>query len=194
MTIYPKGARPIKNQRPRVFLLRDFLQRLNDDVGTTLELIQNYNSNSNIENKRAVGFWSSLRMILPIVESISSIMEVTPQDLLGNDLNIYTPHLTWDLFRHSLSHGDFIRYGKYGENTINWGVSLSGLGHIFSSGYISIDVITLYNDLVSYLRKEISKNDETIVNVEVGLEYDASGAPIQGILDDFLFLNNTYIS
>lgn len=177
----PRGARFETTPMKKVEFLRAVLERLTDDVGTILKLIEEHNKNSG----RKIGFWASLRMIIPIVEAISHVIGETPQNFLGNHLGITTPHLTWDLFRHSLMHGDYLQHGKYQQKDISWGVLMMGQGHIITSEHIGIDVIRLYQDLKKYLENEVVKNDQTIVNVEVGVVYST---PKQEIIDDFVKL------
>lgn len=177
----PRGARFETTPMKKVEFLRAILERLTDDVGTILKLIEEHNKNSD----RKIGFWASLRMIMPIVEAISHVIGETSQNFLGNHLGITTPHLTWDLFRHSLMHGDYLQHGKYQSKDVSWGVLMMGQGHIIASEHIGIDVISLYQDLKRYLENEVAKNDQTIVNVEVGVVYST---PRQEIIDDFLKL------
>lgn len=174
----PRGARFETTPMKKVEFLLAALGRLNDDVGTILQLIENHNKNSD----RKIGFWASLRMIMPIVEAISHVVGVSPQNFLGNHLGITTPHLAWDLFRHSLMHGDYLQHGKYQSKDVSWGVLMMGQGYIITSEHIGIDVVSLYQDLKKYLEYEVAKNDQTIVNVEVRVVYST---PRQEIIDDF---------
>lgn len=174
----PRGARFEITPMKKVEFLRAVLERLNDDVGTILQLIEEHNKNSD----RKIGFWASLRMIMPIVEAISHVVGESPQNFLDSHLGITTPHLAWDLFRHSLMHGDYLQHGKYQLKDVSWGVLMMGQGHIIASKHIGIDVISLYQDLKNYLEDEVARNDQTIVNVEVGVVYST---PRQEIIDDF---------
>lgn len=162
----------------RVDFLRDALTRLDDEVGMILKLIEEHNKNS----VRKIGFWASLRMIMPIIEAISHVVGETPQNFLGKYLNVTTPHLAWDLFRHALMHGDYLQHGKYQSKDVSWGVLMLGQGHIIASEHIGIDVISLYKNLKEYLENEVAKNGQTIVNVEIGVVYST---PKQEIIDNF---------
>lgn len=174
----PTGANFEMKQMKRVDFYRDALARLNDDVGAILDLIKTHNANSD----RKIGFWASLRMVLPVIEAIAHVAGETPQNFMRNYLEISTPHLAWDLFRHSLIHGDYLQHGKYQSKDVSWGVLMVGQGHIISSEHIGIDVITLYQKLKEYLEKEIVKNDQTVVNIEIGVTYTS---PKQAVIDDF---------
>ena len=174
----PTGANFEMKQMKRVDFYRDALARLNDDVGTILDLIRTHNTKS----ERKVGFWASLRMMLPVIEAIAHIAGETPQNFMRNYLEITTPHLAWDLFRHSLIHGDYLQHGKYQSKDVSWGVLMVGQGHIIGSEHIGIDVISLYQKLKEYIEKEIPKNDQTVVNIEIGVTYTS---PKIEIIDDF---------
>lgn len=174
----PKGARFETKQMNRTDFLRDALARLNDDVGTILKLIEEHNKKS----ARKIGFWASVRIIMPIIEAISHVVGETPQRFLGKYLNVNTPHLAWDLFRHSLIHGDYLQHGKYQSKDVSWGVLMLGQGHIITSEHIGIDVISLYENLKEYLETEVAKNDQTIISVEIGVIYST---PKKEIIDDF---------
>lgn len=181
----PRSANFEMTQMSRVDFLTATLQRLQDDVGTIISLVDAHNSQATLNNRRIIGFWAELRMILPIIEAVSHVVGIRPQELLGNHLNITAPNLAWDLFRHSLIHGDYLQHGTYQGKTVNWAVSFIGQGHVIMSGHIGIDLPTLYQDLVSYLQQEIANNDQTMVDIEIGVEYGLRGLPRQEIIDDF---------
>lgn len=174
----PRGASFDKTPMKKVDFLQAALQRLNDDVGTILDLVEGYNKKS----QRQIGFWASIRMIMPIIEAISHVVGESPQNFIGNHLNVDTSFLAWDLFRHSLMHGDYLQHGKYQTKDVSWGVLMLGKGHIIKSGHIGIDVRTLYEDLKKYLEDEVAKNDQTTVDIEIGVIYST---PRQEIIDDF---------
>lgn len=172
-------------QMKRVDFLKGAHRRLQDDVGTILFLINEYNTKATAIGDRVVGFWAGLRMILPIIEAVSHVMMMRPQELLGNYLNITTPDLMWDLFRHSLIHGDTLHGGEYKGKTVTWSVGFGLGGHIITKEHIGIDLPTLYEDLVVYLEKEILVNDQTLIGVETGVKYGIKGNPRHEIVVDF---------
>ena len=174
----PRGARFETSTMKKVEYLQAALEKLNNDVGTISQLIEEHNKTS----ARKIGFWASIRIIMPIVEAISHVVGESPQNFLSNHLNVTTPYLTWDLFRHSLMHGDYLQHGKYQSKDVSWGVLMLGQGHIITSEHIGIDVVSLYQDFKEYLENEVAKDDQTIVDVEVGVIYSI---PKQEIIDDF---------
>lgn len=174
----PKGAVFEKHQMLWCEYLRHVLDRLDDEVGTYFQLIGEHNRKS----ERKIGFWSSIRILMPIVEAISHVVGESPQELLGNHLDVKTPYLAWDLFRHSLIHGDYLQHAKYQNKDVGWGVAFIGVSHIIQNGHIGIDPIYLYKKLREYLEHELSKNDQTVIEFEVGVLYQN---PKQEIIDDF---------
>lgn len=184
----PRNASFAMTQMSRVDFLTGVLRRLQDDVGNILSLIDSHNVKSIQSGNRVIGFWAELRMILPIIEAVSHAMNMRPQEILGNHLNITTPDLMWDLFRHSIIHGDTLQEGTYNGKNVSWGVGV-GLGsHVISNGHIGIDAKVLYDDLVNYLQGEIANNDQTLIDIETGVEYGTRGNARQEIIDDFLKL------
>lgn len=181
----PRSARFETTQMKRVDFISGALQRLQDDVGTILQLVDTHNYQTFSNHGRTIGYWASLRMILPIIEAVSYVMGIRPQQLLGNYLNIATPDLMWDLFRHSLTHGDVLQEGVYQGKRVTWGVGFGLGGHVIRSGHIGIDVPTLYQDFVNYLQQEVANNDQTLVNIEMGVEYGIRGNPSHRIVSDF---------
>lgn len=165
-------------QMTRTEFLEGALSRLKDDVGTILDLIVDHNS----KNQRQIGFWASVRMLMPIVESIARVVYEEPWEFLENHLDVTTPSLAWQMFRHSLTHGDLMRHAEWQGERVSWGIDLNGNGHIIKSGQLHLDMKYLYEKLVGYLQTEITKNDQTIVNIPVGVIYQN---PEQYIIDDF---------
>lgn len=174
----PRGAIFETMELARVEFLRAVFNRLKDDVGTIFKLLEEHNKNS----ARKVGFWASIRLLMPIVEAIAHVESKSPQEFLRVSLGIKTPYLAWDLFRHSLIHGDYMQHAKYQTKQVGWGISFIGVGHVICSEHIGIDTIYLYRRLCNYLENEIGKNDLSKVKIEVGVIYKT---PRPEIIDDF---------
>lgn len=162
----------------RVEFLKGTLARLEDDVGS----IFNYLDQHNRTSARQVGFWASIRLLMPPIEAVAEAVEEEPWEFLANHLDVTTPGLVWQMFRHSLTHGDLLGHAIYGSKRVNWGVDLSGIGHIIRSGIIHLDTKYLYEKLTDYLKREISKNDQTLIRIKVGIIYLN---PPKYIIDDF---------
>jgi hypothetical protein len=158
--------------------LEGTLARLQDEVGTILDLIEDYNS----KNPRKIGFWASIRLLMPPIEAIGEVIGETPWDFLRNHLDVGPSSLAWQMFRHSLMHGDLMRHVEYNGQRVDWEISMFGVGNVIGSSHIGLDVVHIYNKLVDYLNAEIAKNDQTIVNVPMGVIYQN---PEQYIIDDF---------
>lgn len=165
-------------QMTKADFFSDTLARLQDDVGTILDLLEKYNQNS----ARKVGFWASVRMLLPIVEAVAEVVDEEPWEFMENYLEVTTPSLAWQMFRHSLTHGDLMRHAEWQGKKVNWGIDLTGTGHVIKSGQLHLDTRYLYEKLVEYLKQKIVENDQTLVNIKVGVIYQN---PEQYIVDDF---------
>lgn len=186
----PSGAKFIFKKTLKNRFLSVIKQRLQEDVGTILTLVNQYNEKS----ERGIGYWALLRMLLPIIEAIAHIENTTPQ-LILKKIDIPTPYLMWDLFRNSLMHGDLIYYGEYKGRRITWGVSISEdlKTHIIRDKKIHINVSKLYEDLNKYLDKSIASDNQRMIEVEVGVLYDDSNMKARKnikreIIDEFLKL------
>ncbi len=177
----PKGAIFEKMPMRKCDFLESALHRLNDDVGSYFEMLEEFNQKSD----RKVGFWASLRIIMPIIEAISHVVGETPQEFMAKHLNMEVPYVTWDLFRHSLIHGDYMHHATYNGKTVGWGIAFIGVGHVVGQGHIGVDPVYLYKSLKTYLEEEVKKNDQTIVEIEIGVIYQN---PKSEIINDFLKL------
>jgi hypothetical protein len=174
----PKGAIFETIEMTKVDFFQSSLNKLQDDVGTILKLLEEHN----IQSARKVGFWASMRLIMPIIEAVAYVAGETPQEFLKNHLEVTAPYLTWDLFRHSLIHGDYMQHAKYQSKEVGWGIAFIGVDHVITSGHIGIDAIHLYNKLNEYLTAEVARNDQAVVKIEVGVLYQN---PKQEIVDEF---------
>lgn len=163
---------------PRAQYLTMVLNRLQDEVGELLGYIESHN----LKNARKIGFWSGVRLLMPIIESVASVQNMKPWELLGRNLGVSAPHLTWQMFRHSLIHNDQMMHAEYDGKQITWGIKLSGGHHVITSGHIGLDIMCLYQDLVKYLKEEIAKNDVTLVEVRVGVLFLN---PLAEVVDEF---------
>jgi len=101
--------------------------------------------------------------MMPVIDSLSSVlMKKTRTDerpkavrFMEKELDIEFPFIVWEMFRHTLMHGDEMRVLEYRKKRVGWGVSM-GLGsHRTISGHYGIDLNKLYDDLVDYLDREI---------------------------------------
>lgn len=162
----------------RVQYLTDILGRLKSEVGTVFDCFKKYNN----ESKGKTGFWTGIRLLMPVIESVAKAIGKTPWKLLEEDLDVTAGSLVWQMFRHSLIHGDLLNHAKYGNQVVGWGLMMMEQGHIIKKNHISLDIYTLYNKLVEFLESEIAKNDQTIIEVSVGINYLQ---PAQYIIDNF---------
>lgn len=162
----------------RVDYLTGVLGRLEAEVGTVFECFKHRNT----QEVGKTGFWTGIRLLMPIVESVAKTLNKKPWELLEDDLGIKTGSLVWQMFRHSLIHGDLLNHSKYGVQAVGWGIMMMGQGHIIGHNHIGIDLFTLYERLVEYLKLEIAKGDRTIIEVKVGVNYIN---PPQHIIDEF---------
>ncbi len=184
MKVPPKGSKFEHQEFPRSEYLNHMLTRLDNEIGYYIDLIENNPHSSGA----GVGFWSGVRMIMPVVEALAEVEGMDITDFMGTHLNIPVPKLTWAMFRHALIHNDQLQHARYGDRTINWGVSLTmGTGHIMAHDQVHVDVKTLYQDLKTYLQGVVTQNDTTPIKVAVGFSYNQ---PPVGILTELDLLKS----
>jgi hypothetical protein len=178
----PKGATFEKMKMGKKTYLVGVLGRLENDVGTYLECV----SIKNEETGVGIGFWGSLRLLMPVVEALANTYEVKPETILKDNLNVKTPKLVWVMYRHTLAHNDLPQHGRYGTTEATWGVSMFGSNHIIQNEVVSIDVAKLYKDLVAFLKNEIrNSNDDEKVDVITGVVWTN---PDAGTATEFEYL------
>lgn len=160
---------------PKNLYLKQILDRHENEYIQILNMVIDYNNKS----ERGLGFWSLIRMIFPVIESVAFIIGKNKEDFLEENLHVPVGHLVWEIYRHSLMHTDELRYAVYKEKTISWAAHLSteNIGHVVEKEFdgnpttIHLDIPGLYSDLRDFLISEIAKNDDSPVRVEVGIHF-----------------------
>jgi hypothetical protein len=150
------------------------LKRLKNDVQPYIELIQ---QNAQ-EKNHGIGNFAVVRMLAPIIETVSYALTISAQDML-NELGIKYSHLYWSLFRDVFSHSDEFEYAYYIENEKIYHIE-PALGitypkdsgsHTVSKKYAMLTVTKLYWDLVNYLEKLPDKVEDRQIKMKKGIEY-----------------------
>ncbi len=160
---------------PRANYLKAILDRLETEYIPILDLIKKHNS----QNERAIGFWSLIRIIFPVIETVASIVGKRKEVFLEQDLHVRFGHLVWEIYRNALMHTDELRYAVYKEKTISWAahISIDGTGHIIQKHTrlhpitIHLDISELYFSLRNFLKDEITKKDEKSIHIQVGVHF-----------------------
>src|SRR5579862_985643 len=145
--IRPKYERPETIQVAKTEFFESALARLQDTAGAFFSLLEGMSDFS----ARTGVFWASIRLMAPEIDAIAAILGEEPWEFPGKHLDVEVPSLTWEMFRHSLVHGGFMRHVQYQAKKVSWGMSTAGQGHITESGHVGIDVQYLYNKLIAYL-------------------------------------------
>ncbi len=181
----PSGARFETEMMSKKLFLADVLGRLKNDVGTYLDFVIKRGTATGV----GVGFWGSVRLLMPVIEAVCNAYPQYKQkqaNFLANELGVAAPNLVWTIFRHSLIHNDIIQYGAYNGITTSWSLMMFGRDHTIKQQQIGLDTLKLYNDLVSFLEREVAAcNDTDEVEVIRGVVWSK---PSQQISDDFTYL------
>ncbi|OGG18392.1 hypothetical protein A2721_00400 [Candidatus Gottesmanbacteria bacterium RIFCSPHIGHO2_01_FULL_47_48] len=173
---------------PKVKYLNALLGRLETEYIPVLNLIIKHNS----ENERSIGFWSLMRIIFPVIETVATVIGKKKEDFLEQDLHVPFGHIVWEIYRHSLMHTDELRYAVYKGKTISWGahISIEGTGHFIRRHTklhpttIHLDISELYFSLQKFIKNEVVKNDETPINIQVGIHFPDQESKLQKDLEE----------
>ena len=155
---------------------RQILTRLEDDVGTILQLILKGKKEGLFP--KTAPFWALLRMTFPIAEAVADLIycncnKSTAQNLqsvLENEFEAVRlgyrgkAAILTLLFRHSLAHTDELRTLVIGQREVGWWVSWSGqTSHLSLLNVPGIDVVirfdttAFYEDLVAVCHNVMGK-------------------------------------
>lgn len=159
----------------KALYLKQILDRVNNEYIQILNLVIQHN----MTHERGMGFWSLIRIIFPVIETIAFVIGKPKEDFLEKDLKVPFGHIVWEIYRHSLMHTDELRYVVYKEKTISWAVHLStdDIGHIIENEFdskpttIHISLPTLYSAVHDFLVKEIAKKDSSDIRIQVGVYF-----------------------
>ena len=153
---------------------RQILSRLEDDVGTILQLISKSKEVGIFPN--TAPFWALMRMTFPIAEAVGDLIYRNAnkgqklQSVLENEFEAVRSGyqrkaaILTLLFRHSLTHTDELRTLVRGGREVGWSVSWSDqtnhlklIRNAHGMDIIHFDTTAFYEDLVAVCRKAMSK-------------------------------------
>lgn len=155
--------------------LTNIKNRLTSDVKPYVDMVQDHAKNTNT----GIGNFSLIRMLMPVIETTAKAIGIKPQELLGQ-MSIPNPYLSWSIFRDVFMHNDEFESATVevdGEKlTVNPAIGITFPGtpalHTTTSSYQMINLVGLYDSLVSYINRVLSDiNSDKIIEVVVGIEY-----------------------
>ncbi len=154
---------------------RQILGRLENDVGTILQLILKGKKEGFFPD--TAPFWALVRMMFPIAEAVGDLIyrDRTVQNLqsvLENEFEAARSGYQGKaaililLFRHSLAHTDELRTLVIGKREVGWTISWSGqMNHLSLSHnaheidvVIHFDTTAFYEDLVAVCHNAMGKS------------------------------------
>lgn len=160
-----KTYQPICSQIKRHEIANPILKRIIEEYEVILGFLR-------ASHDPAIGFWTAIRMIMPIVETAGKIEGKTPTKLL-EDLGVPKSDIAWTMFRDGLSHGEIpflvedasgVKYG--------WAITFNPKHGLIRQNinppYFKIEISTLLllSDLKAYLEK--FTKDDTEVSIQTG--------------------------
>lgn len=170
-----KHRKKIFRSISKIQYLKHILDRFEHEYIQILNLVTEYN----IKHKRGMGFWSLIRIIFPVIESVAHAVGKQKEVFLKEDLHVPFGHLVWEMYRHPLMHTDELGYVVYKGKTISWSTHLGneGLNHFMVKqendhpATLHLIIPKLYHDLHEFLKKEIAKNDITQIEIQDGVHF-----------------------
>lgn len=150
-------AYPLKKE-----YLRGIQGRLEDEIAPLLQFCKQ------VADRRQIGFWVMIRLLMPIVEAVGYVKYPELRDSAKyasqvlKDLNVPYPKLSWRVFRDCLIHSDEIThfFNDHKQLYAGWQISFGGR-HEKKKLLLSVDVEQLYEDLYTYIGKMIEETNDT---------------------------------
>lgn len=183
----PRGASYGVKTIPRKGYLQSVLNRLEGEVGPIVECIEEYNK----KHKNKIGFFSMVRIIMPVIEVVATSEGRLPQDLM-KDLGMTLPYTEWDGYRDIFLHNDefvILAVENLGLQTAIFLTSEEEqeVGDFLAKDGRNIDPFRLRRLLIQYLENKIRQtSDDETVEIIGELIYDADSADpeIQGAVKE----------
>lgn len=178
--------------------LANIHNRLVDDVGPYVELIVDYAVKNTQSKIKAIGNFSLIRMLFPIIESVAKALDKTPQKLL-EELKVPLPYLTWSIFRDVFSHNDEFESAFFVEGETMYiahpGIAIpiikKPVSHSIDADKLIINPVQIYHDLVTYL--ETQKFQDKEVQVAIGILYtDTTNSEVSKITEELKQIAGRY--
>lgn len=183
-----KGFSYTKTELPRHEFMEQVLGRLENEVGYYLKLLAK-NPMMKDGKQVGVGFFSVVRLLAPVIETLGRIDKLSPQEFLEQKLKIKKPYMTWTMFRDGLAHnenGPIVML--YSDKQVTWHLllDLSNTPATHSTGpdHILLDLLRLYEDLKQYVTQEAKKTDAGNVKIvtAIKLEDGSSNKEVNAII------------
>lgn len=151
----------------RATMAATILKRINEEYEPILKFLM-------ATSEPPIGFWTSVRMIMPVVETASKLGETTPSKLLEK-LNVPKPEIAWAMFRDGLSHGEIpFEIEDVDGQKYAWSISFSTRHDLTKASNpisITIGMPKLLADLKSYLESFLG-DEEKEISIQTGAKFE----------------------
>lgn len=146
------------------------------------------------EDAKPIGFYSMIRIIMPIIETVARAQNIKPYDLLA-ELKVRAPNVTWRLYRHVFLHNDeFVTAATTGGVAIQSGIALINpntdpeMAEFFAKDGRNVNPLLLLDELTKYLNRVIketgSEEEVKILETMVFEENTPEATEIRAIVED----------
>lgn len=151
----------------RAAMAATILKRINEEYEPILKFLMS-------TSEPPIGFWTSVRMIMPIVETTSKLGETTASNLL-KELNVPKPKIAWAMFRDGLSHGEIpFEIEDLDGQKYAWSISFNGKHNLTQTSNptcITISMPLLLTDLKRYLESFL-EDEEKEISIQTGAKFE----------------------
>lgn len=168
--------------------------RLTGEVKIIGEYLEEYDKLQIGENAQPIGFYSMIRIIMPIIETVARAQNIKPYDLLG-ELKVRAPNVSWNLYRHVfLHHDEFVTAATTQGHAIQSGIALINpntnpeMAEFFAKDGRNANPLLLLDELTKYLNRVIHEIDPEekvdILETMVFEDNTPEAMEIKAIVDD----------
>lgn len=179
--------------------LKNIHGRLTGEVKIIAEYVEEYDKQQMGEDAKPIGFYSMIRIIMPIIETVARAQNIKPYDLLA-ELKVRAPNVTWRLYRHVfLHHDEFVTAATTGGVAIQSGIALINpntdpeMADYFAKDGRNANPLLLLDELIKYLDHVIAETspEEQVKVLETMVFEDGTieAAEIRDIVDDIQSAN-----
>lgn len=178
---------------------KEHLEKVRGRLTGEVKVIGDYLEEYDKHTKDAIGFYSMIRIIMPIIETVARAQNIKPYELLG-DLNVRAPNVTWRMYRHVfLHHDEFAIAATTQEVAIQSGIALINpttnpeAAEFFAKDGRNANPLLLLVELTKYLDRAIEETAPEekvkILDAMVFADDTPEAAEIRSIVNDITSRN-----
>lgn len=149
-------------------------QRFLNETIPIFKFIESYNLETFENGKPSIGYWSGIRLLAPIIETLADMESMKPWEFITDKLQVPFGSVAWAMFRNSLLHSDEPYQIRHKKTVVSWSISLNLSSHIFNEGTkthpatIHLSYSKLLEDIGNYIETKAQVATHRVYQVKVG--------------------------